>query len=224
MGFPTDKLRPRPKIRFLEPAEFRRAVAAIRHDKVRNAVLVAALEGLRWSEQVALRIDDDVNWRRNRIVVSRSLYRRVPGTPKTAKSEGEVPICPTVQRILKAVPWHSGYIFSKDGTTPLGDGSWVKREWTRAQREAGIRNPISWHDLRHQFVCLPIAARASTRSTSHSRRGTTRPDSRSTVTVAYSRPFRQLRSSGSTTSFGPLPMATFWQQKGSHQGVREGSW
>jgi len=64
---------------------------------------LAALASLRWGEFVALR-SEDLNWRRNRIVVSRALYRRVPGAPKTPGSEGEVPMCPTVRRILKAGP------------------------------------------------------------------------------------------------------------------------
>lgn len=121
-------------------------------------MLTAAFTGLRWGEQVALRIEEDVNWRRNRIVVTRSLYRRIPCGPKTEESEGEVPICPTVRRILQAVPWREGYVFSGDGTKPIGDGSWIKREWKRAQRTAGIRHPITWRDLRHQFVTLLIAA------------------------------------------------------------------
>jgi integrase len=106
---------------------------------------------------VALRVEE-INWRRNRIVVTRALYRRVPGAPKTESSEGEVPICPTVRRILQVVPWPRGYVFSRDGQTPIGDGSWVKRQWRAAQKAASIRTPISWHDLRHQFVSLLIAA------------------------------------------------------------------
>jgi integrase len=106
---------------------------------------------------VALRVED-INWRRNRLVITRALYRRVPGAPKTEASIGEVPICPTVRRILQAVRWPRGYIFSVDGTAPIGEGSWVKRQWRKAQQAAGIASPISWHDLRHQFVSLLIAA------------------------------------------------------------------
>jgi integrase len=35
---------------------------------------------------------------------------------------------------------------------------WIKRRWRAAQSSAGIRRPIRWHDLRHQFVSLLIAA------------------------------------------------------------------
>jgi len=48
--------------------------------------------------------------------------------------------------------------FSVNGETPIGDGSWIKRQWRDAQLAAGIAHPISWHDLRHLFVSLLIAA------------------------------------------------------------------
>lgn len=155
--FPTEKLRVRHKVHILEPDEFKRALEALRHDRVRRLALTASLSGLRWGELVALRLED-IDWTRNRIRVTRALYRRVPGAPKTEESIGEVAICPTVRRILKLVPWSRGYVFSPEGQTPIGDGSWIKRQWRDAQRAAGIAQPISWHDLRHQFVSLLIAA------------------------------------------------------------------
>jgi integrase len=155
--FPTEKLRIRPRVHVLEPDEFKRALEALQYDRIRRLALVAALAGLRWGELVGLRIED-LDWRRNRIRVTRALYRRVPGAPKTEQSEGEVPICPTVRRILQLVPRSSGYLFSVDGETPIGDGSWIKRQWREAQVAAGIAHPISWHDLRHLFVSLLIAA------------------------------------------------------------------
>ena len=153
--FPTEKLRIRQKVHFLEPEEFKQALDALRHDRVRRMALVAALAGLRWGELVGLRVED-IDWTRNRIRVTRALYRGVPGVPKTEESVGEVPICPTVRRVLKLVPWSQGYVFSPDGKTPLGDGRWIKKTWRNAQIAVGIANPISWHDLRHQFVSLLI--------------------------------------------------------------------
>ncbi|MDR7556566.1 MAG: site-specific integrase [Armatimonadota bacterium] len=146
-------------MRCLEPEDFKRALAALEDQpKVLHAVLFAALTGLRWGEQVALRIEEDVDFRRNRLRISRALYRRTAQTPKTPASVGDVEMCPTVRRLLQAVPWREGYVFSPDGRTPIGDGSWIKRQWRKAQIRAGIRRPISWHDLRHQFVSLLIAS------------------------------------------------------------------
>ena len=50
------------------------------------------------------------------------------------------------------------YAFSPDGLTPIGNGTWIKRQWRKAQIAVGVKQPISWHDLRHQFVSLLIAA------------------------------------------------------------------
>ena len=156
-NFPADMRAEDQRVHFLEPTAFRQAVESITDDRVQAAVLFAALTGLRWGEQVALRMED-VDFRRNKVRVTRSLYRRVPQPPKTSHSIGEVDMCPAVRRILQAVPWKEGYVFSADGRTPIGDGSWVKRQWRKAQAGAGVRRPIAWHDLRHQFVTLLIAA------------------------------------------------------------------
>ena len=132
----------------LEPQDFVRAVQQL-DSPIREAVLFAALTGLRWGEQVAVRIDEDVDLRRNRLRVSRSLYRRAQQTPKTRRSIRDVDLCPTVRRILQTLPRNEGLVFSQDGKTPIGEGSWVKRQWRHAQIDADIKQPIRWHDLRH---------------------------------------------------------------------------
>jgi integrase len=126
-------------------------------------VLVAGLTGLRWGEQVALRIGEEVDFQHNKIRITRSFYRRIVQTPKSNQSIRDVDMCPTVRRIIEAVPWSEGLVFSTDGTSRIGDGSWLKRQWREAQIRAGIRRPIRWHDLRHQFVSLLIAAGKTTK-------------------------------------------------------------
>lgn len=155
--FPTGAFQPResrPSI--LEPVEFKTALAEMRPRPLR-LVLFSALTGLRWGEQVGLRMED-VDFKRNRLRITRALYRRIPLTPKEDRSERDVDMMPTVRRILGTVPWTEGYVFSEDGETPIGDGTWIKREWREAQEGAGLRNPIRWHDLRHEFVSLLVAA------------------------------------------------------------------
>lgn len=142
----------------LEPADFVRAVEALDDWRPRRMVLFAALTGLRWGEQVALRIDEDCDFRAGVIRITRAFYRRVPQTPKSEQSVRDVPMSPLVRAILKHVPWTEGLVFSPDGTARIGEGSWLKRCWTQAQRDAQIRRPIRWHHLRHQFVSLMIHA------------------------------------------------------------------
>lgn len=159
--FPADAHRIRDRrVQFLEPDDFKRAVErlAAAQPRVAEMVLVASLAGLRWGEQVALRIDEDIDFRRNKIRVTRSLYKRVAQTPKTEQSIGDVDMVPTVRRVLQAAPRKTGLVFSEDGRTPIGNGSWIKRQWRKAQTAVGIRRPIAWHALRHQFVTLLIAA------------------------------------------------------------------
>lgn len=157
-NFPTDAWRPadrRPRV--LEPQDFVCAVNQLASPTL-QMVLVAALTGLRWGELVALRMGEDIDFRRNKIHITRSLFKRISQTLKTDRSLRSVDICPTVRRIFEEVARREGLIFSPDGVTPIGDGSWLKRQWLRAQQRAGITRPIRWHDLRHEFVSLLIAA------------------------------------------------------------------
>jgi integrase len=155
--YPSDARSAKPRLRILEPDRFVEAASRLPF-RVREMVLVAALTGLRWGELIALRMDEDVDFRRNKLRITRSLYHRNPQTPKTAQSVRDVDLCPTVRRILHGMPRKEGLIFSPEGISPIGDGSWLKRQWRAAQLHAGIRSPITWHDLRHQFVSLLIAA------------------------------------------------------------------
>lgn len=156
-NFPTDALRPRDKrAQVLEPESFRQVVAELDPPAL-QMVLVAALAGLRWGEQVALR-REDIDFSRNKLRITRSFYKRVPQTPKTEQSICDIDMSPAVRRILQAVPWGEGLVFSPDGKKPIGDGSWLKRQWHKAQVRAGVRQPIRWHDLRHQYVSLLITA------------------------------------------------------------------
>ena len=92
--------------------------------------------------------------------ITRALYRRSPQTPKTEMSVRSIDLCPTARRIFQAAARarSTGLVFSPDGTTSIGDGSWLKRQWRRAQTRAGVKAPIAWHDLRHLFVSLLITA------------------------------------------------------------------
>jgi len=67
-NFPTDALRPwdrRPAI--LEPDDFRRAVEVIADPCPRWMVLLAVFTGLRWGGLVAIRMEDEVDFRRNHL-------------------------------------------------------------------------------------------------------------------------------------------------------------
>ena len=71
-----------------------------------------------------------------------------------------IDLCPAVRRILQGIAKERpvGLVFSPDGTASIGDGSWIKRHWRAAQVRAGVKAPITWHDLRHRFVSQLICA------------------------------------------------------------------
>lgn len=121
-------------------------------------VRTVALAGLRWGELVPMPLQDEIDFRRNKIHITRQLYKRVPQTPKTERSERDIDMSPIVRRVMKSVPWSDGLVFSPNGRDAIGEGPWIKRQWRKAQLAAKIRQPIRWHDLRHQYVSLLIAA------------------------------------------------------------------
>jgi integrase len=118
------------RLHVLEPEEFRAALAELPARPLR-AVLFAALTGLRRGEQAAPRKPEDVYLTRNRLRITCALYKRVPQTPKEGRSVRDVDLSPIVRRILQAVPWEEGYVFSSDGQRTIGDGSWLKRQRRR---------------------------------------------------------------------------------------------
>lgn len=75
--------------------------------------------------------------------MTRSLCKRIPQTPKIAQSVDDMDMCPTVRRIFQQIPRQAGWVFSKDGETPIGNGTWIKRQWHKAQLRAGIRRPLA---------------------------------------------------------------------------------
>jgi integrase len=144
----------------LEPDEFRQAIDELvtRAPRVLEMVLFAALTGLRWGEQVALRMEHEIDLRGNVVYISRAFLERVEQTPKEDASVREIWMSPLVRRILEGVGRSRGLVFSPNGVRAIGNGTWIKRMWLRAQERARVRVPISWHCLRHQFVSLMIAA------------------------------------------------------------------
>jgi len=149
--------RPKPK-RVLEPEQFRDAVDRVPARVTRMAIVAALAGGLRWGELIAIQLPDDVDYKRNVIRVTRQLQRKSAQAPKTRSGAREVDLTPLVRKVRKATPRDAGLVFSPDGTRPLDQGRWIKRQWRTAQLAAGIMRPIRWHDLRHQCASLFIAA------------------------------------------------------------------
>jgi integrase len=143
--------RPRKPIRILQPDDFRRSLEALgRHPEILKMALATAFGGgPNWEEAKAIQMGE-VDFRRHEVTIH--------GT-KTASRDRIVRMSPVVEAVYRTVPWREGYAFSEDGgRSPLSSGTWIRRQWTAAQRRAGVVQPIDWHGLRHMFVSLNVAA------------------------------------------------------------------
>ncbi len=135
----------------------------------RSWVLVAAWSGLRWSEMVGLR-RRDVDMLRRRFVVSQQVVEvgsefKGFDPPKTQAGRRSVPIWPPIYPILeeqlspRAQAGKDGLVFvNTRGNTPHLS-SFTSQTWKKG-REAIGRPDLRWHDLRHTYVAIRIAAGA----------------------------------------------------------------
>lgn len=148
-------------IRYLDPAEERRLLAALDqlpdHKRLRPMVLVSMHTGLRWGELAALRWPDcDL---RTRLLTVR-------GTDAKSKQTRYIPLNDTAHAALVAWAAHcqaeadaetdddtdaalDGPIFPGRGKTGALDN--VRKSWATLLKTAGIKE-FRWHDLRHHFA------------------------------------------------------------------------
>jgi hypothetical protein len=72
--------------------------------------------------------------------------------------ERDIDMSSIVRQITKSDPARQGARLLARRAGSDREGSWIKRQWRKAQLTAQVRQPIRWHDLRHQYVSLLIAA------------------------------------------------------------------
>lgn len=148
-------------------------LADVMPDQYRALVLVAAYGGLRWGELAGLR-RGRVDTLRGRITVAETAVdvgRDITfGPPKTAKSRRVVPLARSVMRDLdEHMASHTGpdadaLVFTSATGLPLRRGTF-RTTWRAATRAAGCRE-LRFHDLRHTFVAVMVAAGANPKAVS----------------------------------------------------------
>jgi integrase len=125
-----------------------------------EAVRLAGYTGLRRGELVALRWRD-VRWTDAKLIVSRAISAGIEGAPKSGGFR-EVPLSDQAAAALERLSKRDRYTEPDDlvlcnvyGRTisPIALG----RRYNRARDAAGLR-PLRWHDLRHSFGSLLVAA------------------------------------------------------------------
>lgn len=125
-----------------------------------EAVRLSAYTGLRRGELVALRWKD-VDWAGAKLTVSRALSLGVEGPPKSG-SFRDVPLSDQALASLERLSHRQDFTSSADLVlcNAYGrhlDATALGRRYNRARDALGLR-PLRWHDLRHTFGSLLVAA------------------------------------------------------------------
>ena len=135
-------------------------------EELRPLFTTAVMTGLRLGELLALRWDD-VDLDGGMLTVRRSRgrvrkddgYEYEDGQPKSKKSR-RVELSRDVIAVLRMMPsrFRGGRVFERQGK-PYDPNNLVKRDFARTLRRAGLPK-IRFHDLRHTYAALLIAAGA----------------------------------------------------------------
>ena len=125
-----------------------------------EAVRVAAYTGLRLGELLALRWRD-VDFAGASLTISRALSAGVEGPPKSGRIR-QVPLSDQAAAALERLSRRKHFTEEAELVfcSVLGrqlDGSALRRRFKRARDSAGLR-PLRWHDLRHTFGSVLVAA------------------------------------------------------------------
>jgi integrase len=144
-----------------------------------DALIVATVTGLRRSELFALRWRD-IDWTAGIIRVRATNYAaKITETTKTRAGKRDVPLFGSARDVLTARKVEATYdrpddlIFGTSVGTPTDPNNWVRREFKKAQQDAGLgewvesdgekRRWVSafrFHDLRHYAVSELIKQKA----------------------------------------------------------------
>ncbi len=161
-------------MRPLTTSEARRFLDAARAHPLEALFTLALTSGMRQGELLGLRWRD-IDWAARRVSVHHTLVRMHGrwwlGDPKTAKSERGVALTdPTLDVLRVHRARHAerllaighrvtddDFVFSDDGGEPLWGRHVTTREFQPLLRRAELP-PIRFHDLRHTFATLQLAA------------------------------------------------------------------
>jgi integrase len=137
-------------------------------DRVRATVLFAAGSGLRMGETLGLTVDR-VDFLRRTVRVDRQMVtpaRGEPrfGPPKTPSSRRVVPLAQVTLDVLAAhlarFPAVDGLVFTSTQDRPWRRGTFAELI-RHAREDAGLPASVTFHDLRHHYASVLIAAGCS---------------------------------------------------------------
>jgi integrase len=123
-------------------------------------VRISAYMGLRRGELIALRWRD-VDWTGAKLTVARAISDGIEGVPKSGRYR-DVPLSDQAAAALERLSQRSDftgpdeYVLCNALGRPLNPAA-LGRRYNAARDAAGLR-PLRWHDLRHTFGSLLVAA------------------------------------------------------------------
>ena len=166
--------RSRPEMRPLSTSEARRFLEAASGHPLEPLFILALTTGMRQGELLGLRWRD-VDWAARRISVHHTLVRMHGrwwlGDPKTPRASARSTLTDPTLDLLRAHRAHQAerllaighritdddFVFSDDAGEPLWGRHVTTREFGPLLRQAELP-PIRFHDLRHTFATLQLAA------------------------------------------------------------------
>ena len=163
-----------PEMRPLTPDEARHFLGAVRGHPLEALFVLAIATGMRQGELLALRWRD-LDWATRRVAVRHTLVRMGGrwwfGDPKTATSQRPIDLTEPTLEVLRAHRFRqaeallaTGHRVTDDDlifTDATGDPLWGRQVTTRELRPLLRRAElprIRFHDLRHTFATLQLAA------------------------------------------------------------------
>ncbi len=152
------------EIRFLSDEELDALLKVVAPEPIWYAAAVLGVDaGLRLGELRALKWTD-YNQVTNKLVVTRSLWRRIESSPKSRKPR-TVPVTKRLAAALsaiKATKLRGPYVLSREDGEAFGP-EWMQETMERLARNAKLTD-CGWHTLRHTF-CTRLAMRGVPPST-----------------------------------------------------------
>jgi len=116
--------------------------------------------GMRPSEALALRWGD-IDLKAEKASITKSRYYGAENATKTAASEREVSLLPTVVDVLREIKplrvTESEYVFKNRQGSPINEDKWRKKHWYRAVRALTIRER-KFYATKHTYISVALSA------------------------------------------------------------------
>lgn len=157
----------RQEMHVLTPEEIDRLASTV-SPRYRALILTAGFTGLRWGELAGLKVEH-LDLLRGVVHVKQSLTEagggRVEIVPTKTGEHRTVPLpkflCKVLAEHLAQYPSKEKWVFSPRDGGPMRHSNFLSRHFKPSLREAGLKQEVRIHDLRHSAASIAIASGAN---------------------------------------------------------------